>query len=258
MGLSAWRIIVLVAATTAWDCGGATPDAQTVPPPPPHNDQASTGGDGNDKAAAISALLEHAEQTCQSVQASNLPVVCEMGDLGGVPAVVMRFTSDAESTQYLGALAKQVGAPFCAATTSAGVQAGLVVMVDAAYRTYDCASDRWSEWNRPDEADLDAAKQACAQISDAKDIPVHCEMAVVENTPAVFLTFHTEDALRQYKDAAMQRVGVPFCQAANAHRVGALVVAFSGRRAQVFRCSLGVWGDWIQMAAPPPRAEVRF
>jgi hypothetical protein len=218
----------------------------------------TTSSDPTPAATTPDELVSQAVQSCQAVQASNIPVNCEVASIGATPAVMMEFPTVDTATAYLQPIASRVGIPFCLGTNGAQIHAGLVVAVEDQYRTYDCATQEWSGWQTLRDDSLDEVERDCQQVSDAKDVPVHCEMGTADDIPSLVLTFRTEDAVFQYKSAMTDRVVLPFCKAAKARNVTAQAIALSGTTAQVFHCPLGVWGARQAPPEPPRKAQVRF
>jgi hypothetical protein len=94
------------------------------------------------------ATLTDAIAACRRVQDDEeLPISCNLDDLGGVPAIIVGFPSNEDTERYLSVMAQQVGEPFCDAANLAGRRAAFIITVaNAQARPFDCGQQRWGEW----------------------------------------------------------------------------------------------------------------
>jgi hypothetical protein len=94
------------------------------------------------------STLSDAIAACRRVQDDEeLPISCNLDDLGGVPAIIVGFPSSEDTERYLSVMAQQVGEPFCDAANLAGRRAAFIITVaNAQARPFDCGQQRWGEW----------------------------------------------------------------------------------------------------------------
>jgi hypothetical protein len=101
-----------------------------------------------ERGEATPTTLTAAIDACRRVQDDEeLPIACNLDDLGGVPAIIVGFPSSEDAEHYLAEMAQQVGEPFCDAANLAGRRAAFIITIaNAQARPFDCGLQRWGEW----------------------------------------------------------------------------------------------------------------
>jgi hypothetical protein len=92
-------------------------------------------------------IFEQAVQRCDRLRAAeSVPIDCNIGDVEGMPALLLQFTDEASANRYMDVIQPQIGAPFCDSTNRVGMVAGVFVFAGSRGRALRCDVGQWSGW----------------------------------------------------------------------------------------------------------------
>ncbi|HTV18869.1 MAG TPA: hypothetical protein VMG12_09365 [Polyangiaceae bacterium] len=100
------------------------------------------------------------------------------------------------------------------------------------------------------------ASAACDRVQASQEIPATCTTDYIDNVPSMIVGFESTDDANVWLGPFAERVGDPFCDAANQNgreaRIYVTVGAGAEQRARRWSCELGKWGDWFATAPAEP------
>jgi len=88
--------------------------------------------------------------------------------------------------------------------------------------------------------ELQGALQACREVQASRGIPIGCAVDVVEDVPAMVVSFGSVDDATSYQNIVAKHLAVPFCRATSSVELAAaFVVVIAEQTATVFDCQSG-------------------
>jgi hypothetical protein len=111
---------------------------------------ANCSGGGFNEWAPIdhhAAELAGAARACDALQQSSLPVGCEMGEVDGVPSLVVSYRHSDMDPAALKVIADRIAVPFCDAMHSNGTTSNIYLIEDASRaKGFSCATGQSTDW----------------------------------------------------------------------------------------------------------------
>jgi hypothetical protein len=88
-----------------------------------------------------------ATRTCEALQASKYPVGCGIGDVDGVPSLIVSYAKGRISESDLASISREVAVPFCDANTSSGTLAVVYLVEDnKRAKGFNCVTRAATAW----------------------------------------------------------------------------------------------------------------
>lgn len=237
-----------VIASLVSSCAAAPTAPPETPPPEPPAQDSDNGAPVDDNAIPVDEIMAR----CDSVRRSpDLPVSCQIDVVDNVVRMQLVMANREAADQYMIPAVAKIGAPFCNVANGKGQPAVLVLALseERAMKVANCATAQFSDWQQPDGATekLTSAARAC-QMLEASSYPIGCGMGVVNDAPALVVSYQRNRLSNADLTAVAQTVGAPFCTAMSSSGIEALVyVIEDDRRAQSFNCATHATSNWISI-----------